>query len=341
MDDNINYKTLLDFSNGKYSYNEYLKVKHWFTKVKDDEKIEEQIFDQWTKFANSDNKKSLHPIFEKIQYHILLEEKRNEKKKNIWFYYRQVAAILIPVFALSASLYFFTNPNHTTAQAWLEINVPDGAHIEFMLPDSTSGWLNSGAKLKYPSEFTQQRKVELIGEAFFNVRHIEHSDFTVGVKDMNIKVLGTKFNVAAYANESVTEVVLKEGKVEINGITKSFNQILKPGEKIAYNNETKSLSIRNVDTKLYTAWKEGYLIIDNEPLAQAAKKLERWYGAEIMIQDEKLKNLRLKATFKEEQFEEVLRYIAMTTPITYQILNREKGSDGLLKRKQVIIKLKR
>ena len=341
MDENLNYKTLLDFSNGKYSYNEYLKVKHWFTKVKDDEKIEEQIFDQWKEFAKSDNTKSLHPIFERIQYHILLEEKSNEKKKNIWFYYRQVAAILIPLFALSASIYFYTRPSQTNAQAWLEINVPDGARIEFMLPDSTTGWLNSGARLKYPSEFTQHRKVELVGEAFFNVRHKDHSDFTVGVKDMNIKVLGTKFNVAAYANESVTEVVLKEGKVEINGATKAFNQILKPGEKIAYDHETNSLSIKDVDTKLYTAWKDGYLIIDNEPLAQAAKKLERWSGAEIMIQDEKLKGLKLKATFQEEPLEEVMRYIAMTTPISYQIENRKQGSDGLLKRKQVIINLKR
>ncbi len=341
MDNKITYKTLLDFSNGKYSYNEYLKVKHWFTKVKDDGKVEEQLFDQWKGFANHADTKSLHPIFEKIQYHILLEEKRNERKKNIWFYYKQIAAILIPVLALSASLYFFTRPSQTTTQVWSEINVPEGARIEFVLPDSTSGWLNSGARLKYPAEFTQHRKVELVGEAFFNVRHKEHSDFTVGVKDMNIKVLGTKFNVAAYANEPITEVVLKEGKVEINSTTKAFKQTLRPGEKIVYNRETNSLNTTNVDAKLYTAWKDGYLVIDNEPLEQAARKLERWYGAEIIIQDEKLKNLRLKATFQEEPLEEVLRFIAMTTPISYQIGNREQDSNGILKKKQVIIKLKR
>lgn len=339
MENKINYKTLLDFSNGKYSYNEYLKVKHWFTNVRDDIQVEERLFDQWKEFADSENTMSLHPIFEKIQYQILLEEKRLERKKNIWHYYRQVAAILVPIFALSALLYFFTKPMQTTAQAWLEINVPEGARIEFLLPDSTSGWLNSGAKLKYPAEFTRDRKVELIGEAFFKVKHIEHSNFTVGVKDMDIKVLGTKFNVSAYANDDVTEVVLKEGKVEINGTTAAFNRILRPREKISYNRKTNSINETTVDPNVYTAWTDGYLVIDNEPLEQAAKKLERWYSVDISIQDEVLKKFRFKATFQEESFEEVLRFIAMTTPIKYKIENRDQNSNGFLKKKQVMIKL--
>lgn len=338
---NINYKTLLDFSNGEYSYNEYLKVKHWFTNVTDDAKIEERLFEQFKEFSDNTNTKSLQPIFEKIQYHILLEEKRNERKKNIWHYYRQVAAILIPLIAISASLIFYTKSSPTTAQAWLEINVPEGARIEFLLPDSTSGWLNSGAKLKYPAEFTRNRKVELMGEAFFEVKHIEHSDFTVGVKDMDINVLGTKFNVYAYDNEAVTEVVLKEGKVEINGTKMAFSHTLLPGEKISYNHESNTLDATTVDTNIYSAWTNGYLVINNEPLTQAVKKLERWFSAEIYIQDKELKNFRFKATFKDETLDEVLRFIAMTTPITYKIENRNQNSNGIIKKKQVIIKLKR
>jgi transmembrane sensor len=157
---------------------------------------------------------------------------------------------------------------------------------------------------------------------------------------MDIKVLGTKFNVAAYANEAVTEVVLKEGKVEINGTTAAFSHTLQPGEKISYNHETRSVNSMTVDPNVYSAWTNGYLVIDNEPLSQAAKKLERWYGAEILIQDEALKNFRFKATFHEETLDEVLRFIAMTTPLTYKIENRNQNSNGILKKKQVIIKLK-
>lgn len=341
MENKINYKTLLDFSTGKYSYNDYLNVKHWFTNVRDDVKVEKQLFNQWQEFSDSPNTKSLQSIFQKIQYQILLEEKNDEKGKSIWYYYRRIAAILIPIIAISATLYFLSTPTQNTVLSWYEINVPEGTRIEFMLPDSTSGWLNSGAKLKYPAEFSRHRKVELIGEAFFNVKHKEHSDFTVGVTDMDIKVLGTKFNVSAYGDEAVTEVVLKEGKVEVNGRTASFSQVLHPGEKISYNHEKKSLNADAVDPNLYTAWKDGYLVINNESLEQAAKKLERWYGVEISIQDEALKKFRFKATFQEEPLEEVLRFIAMTTPITYKIETRGQDLNGILKKKQVIIKLKR
>lgn len=342
MGNKINFKTLLDFSNGKYSYNDYLRVKYWFTDIKDDEDIEENLFQQWKELSESPNTKSLHNIFEKIQYKILLEEKKRKRGKSIWQYYRKVAAILFPIITISASIYFFSQPHlgQPKTQSWVEINVPEGARIKFLLPDSTTGWLNSGANLKYPTEFTLNRKVELTGEAFFKVRHIEHSDFTVGVNDMDIKVLGTQFNVSAYASEAVTEVVLKEGKVEINGKTTVFSQMLKPGEKFSYNHETKSLNTNLVDPKLYTAWTEGFLLIDNEPMSQIAKKLERWYGVDILIQDEALKNFRFKATFLDEPIEEILRLIAMTTPITYKIETRNYSSNGILKKKHIILKLK-
>jgi len=338
MDNKINYKTLLDFSTGKYSYNDYLKVKHWFINVRNDKNTEEQLFKHWQDLPDKANTESLHFIFEKIHYQILLEEKK--KKENLWQYSRRIAAILILVMALPVLYYFLTKPGQPPSQSWAEINVPEGARIEFLLPDSTSGWLNSGAKLKYPIVFGQHRKVELIGEAFFKVRHREYSDFTVSVADMDIKVLGTQFNVSAYSDEAVTEVVLKEGKVEINGKAGVFCKTLQPGEKILYNHDANSLDMKKVDPRLYSAWTNGYLVIDNEPLAQAIKKLERWYGVEISIQDEALKNFRFKATFKDEPLEEVLRFFAMTTPMSYKIANRDQGSNGILKKKYVTIKLK-
>ena len=338
MENKINYKTLLDFSTGKYSYNDYLKVKHWFINVRNDQNAEEQLFNHWQDIPDKTNTESLHFIFEKIHYQILLEEKK--KKKNLWQYSWRVAAILILVIALPALYYFLSKPGQPLTQPWAEINVPEGARIEFLLPDSTSGWLNSGAKLKYPIAFSHHRQVDLIGEAFFRVRHKEHSDFTVSVADMDIKVLGTQFNVSAYSDETVTEVVLKEGKVEINGKAGVFRQTLQPGEKILYDHNANSLDMKKVDPKLYSAWTNGYLVIDNESLALAAKKLERWYSVEITIQDEALKNFRFKATFKDEPLEEVLRFFAMTTPMSYKIGNRDQGSNGILKKKHVTIKLK-
>ncbi len=342
MENEIDHKTLLNFSRGKYSYNEYLKVKHWFLHIREDKKAEDQLFEQWKKTGGSatSGTASLHSLFEKIQYKILLEEKMNGKKRNLWQWYQKVAAILIPFIAVSALFYFLSKPGAVPGQSWVELSAPQGARIEFLLPDSTSGWLNSGAKLKYPPAFGAHRKVELTGEAFFKVSHREHSGFTVSVPDMNINVLGTQFNVSAYSNETGSEVVLKKGKVEVKGKTGAFIQTLLPGEKLTYNHESKSLRISKVDANLYTAWTKGYLVIDNESLAEAAKKLERWYNVEISIQDVALKSLRFKGTFNQEPLEEVLRFIAMTTPIVYKIERKGYDSNGILTKRQVTIKLR-
>ena len=264
-----------------------------------------------------------------------------------WNLYRQAAAILL-IPALAFILWYFISVEKSgvagsstlIAQSWVEINAPEGSRVEFFLPDSTSGWLNSGSKLKYPSVFERHRKVQLTGEAYFEVKHREQSDFVVSVPDLDIKVLGTKFNVSAYSDDPVTDVVLAEGKVEIEGKAGVFKQILAPNEKITFYRDEKSVKMSEVDADRFLAWKDGYLIIDNEPLGQVAGRIERWYNAEIVIQDEALKNFRFKATFKDEPLEEVLRLIAITTPIRYEIEKRDIDANGVLKQKKVILKLK-
>lgn len=349
MRDRIDHKILLNYSKGKYSYNDYLKVKNWFNRVEGNMEMKEQLFAQWEKLTEEDKSEddSLQHIFEKIQYTILLEEKKRDKNNVIWNFYRKAAAILlIPVLAFSLWYYLsskspqFNTPVETIVQGWVEINAPDGARVEFFLPDSSSGWLNSGSKLKYPTVFNRQRKVKLTGEAYFEVKHLDQSDFIVSIADMDVKVLGTKFNVSAYSDEPCTYVVLNEGKVDINGKAGVFNYTLLPNEKITFNHKNKSLHLDKVNANRYSAWKEGYLIIENEPLGQIIARIERWYNVDIIIQDEELKNYRFKATFKDEPLEEVLRLMAKTTPMNYIIKKRTIDSEGILKRKEVTIKLK-
>lgn len=333
----IDFKTLKNFSEGKYSYNDYLKVKGWFSGVRNDTETEQELFEQWLSFSDAPADESLQTIYEKIHYQILVEERK--QKRTLWHYYRQVAAVLAPIFIVSTVLYWLLFSSPEANPAWVEINVPEGVRMEFMLPDSTSGWLNSGARLKYPPVFSERRQVKLEGEAFFKVKHQDKSDFTVRIRDMDVQVLGTEFNVAAYANEVSSEVVLKEGKVKIDGRTASFSQVLAPGERLAYNRSTKRLTKDKVDPNQHVAWTDGFLIFDNEEFEKAAKKIERWYNVEIEIEGDQLKNLRFKGTFNDEPLEEVLRFIAMTTPINYEIEKRNQESDGTLKKKRVIIRL--
>lgn len=342
------YKAISRFSSGKYSYRDYLKVKKLFNQIDEDEKVKEQFLKNWQELidANDQESGSMDHVFEKIQTSISLEEKGRVKKLSIWNFYRQAAAVLfIPLLTLSLWFYLSSRslqqvPTQQIAQSWVEINAPDVGRVEFLLPDSSSGWLNSGAKLKYPVVFHKHRKVELTGEAYFDVTHLDQSDFTVSVPDMDIKVLGTKFNISAYPGDPGTDVVLAEGNIEITGKAGVFTHILKPDDKITFNRELKTLNMERVNASRYLAWKDGYLIIENESLDEVISRLERWYNVEITVLDEELKNYRFKATFKDEPIEEVLRLIAKTTPIKFNVEKRTVGSTGIMEKKKITIRLK-
>ncbi|WP_162304533.1 FecR family protein [Maribellus luteus] len=348
---NIDINTLINFSNGKYSYNDYTKIREWFEDIRHREDMAGHLSAQWDEITEQQKgaDESLNHIFERIQYNILLEEKKQKKKISLWHFYRQVAAILlVPLLAFSAWYYSVNIRDgareplpEAVAQAWVSINAPEGARVEFMLPDSSRGWLNSGSKLRYPSQFGGQRQVELTGEAWFDVKHQNNSEFVVSVPDMDIKVLGTQFNVSAYTNDVFTDVSLEEGKIEINGKGAVFNQVLAPNEKILFNRNSRTVSLSEVDASRYSAWKDGYLVIDNEPLGQVVSRLERWYNVDIEIQDEVLKSYRFKATFKDELLEEVLKLMAKTTPIRYTIEQRSADAGGVFKQKKVTMRLKR
>jgi len=208
------------------------------------------------------------------------------------------------------------------------------------LPDSTRGWLNSGSKLKYTSNFTENRLVELSGEGYFDVKNMFNSIFRVSVADMNIDVLGTKFNVSAYSEDDFTEVVLEKGKVEITGKTGNFRQILKPNEKISFNRWDRKIKLSEVNPLRSSAWKEGMLVIENESLGKALHRIERWYNINIIIKDDKIKDYHFKATFIDEPLEEVLRLIAKTTPIDYEIEDRKFLDNNIIEKRNVIIKTK-
>ncbi len=266
--------------------------------------------------------------------------KRKYFKKKYSFSLASVAAIfLIPVLATSIWFYLYLS-EQPIANGWVKIDVPDGARIEFLLPDSSSGWLNSGATLKYPVVFGKHRKVELTGEAYFCVKHKKQSDFTVSVPDMDIKVIGTKFNVSAYDNAPYTFVVLEEGSIEVDGKTGVFNQRLLPNEKILFNHESKTLNLSKVNASRYSAWKDGYLIIENERLGEVVGRIERWYNIKIVIEDKELNDFRIRATFKDEPIEEVLKLLAITIPMKYNIEKRVADSKGVVKQKKIIMKLK-
>lgn len=210
-----------------------------------------------------------------------------------------------------------------------ELTIPFGKTFKLVLSDGTTIHLNAGSSLKYPVKFIEgkKREVFLKGEAFFDVTKDAYHPFVVNVNDLNVRVLGTKFNVSSYPEEENINTVLVEGSVALHGNDKGFDSkktiLLEPGYKGEWNQKSKEASISKVDTKMYTSWLEGRMIFRNTPFRVIRKKLERHYNVSIKNNNKILDEKTYNAVFDVESIEQVLRTLNEIYAIEYMIGKNE------------------
>lgn len=210
-----------------------------------------------------------------------------------------------------------------------ELFVPYGKNASIKLPDGTIAHLNAGSRLLYPSEFKgTNRVVSLIGEGYFNVTHNESMPFIVQTQEVNIEVLGTRFDVSAYPGDNVIETVLLEGKVKMVNpglplLHKEF--FLEPNQRAAFDIETKKTTISEVDAKNYISWHEGYLLFETQDLNRIFRKLERYYNIKIHYSDPTLGLLRISGKLElQEDKESVLNILAKTASVELTRINKSE-----------------
>lgn len=241
---------------------------------------------------------------------------------------RVAAAAFIPL--LAASVYLLVRSEYPPAQrqnalvvATQEFWNPAGNRSCIVLPDSTRVWLNSGSRLKVQGDFGRgSRKVELSGEAFFDVTKNKRLPFEVNAPGLDIRVKGTRFNVAAYPDSGVTEAVLVEGAIEVTGKDAAAGERLdmKPSQRLRVERQSGDLRITDgVNTEPYTAWKDEKLIFEGTPMAEVMKRLERWFNVTITLEDPALEGYVFTGTFEKLSLERILYFIARSSPITYRI----------------------
>lgn len=207
------------------------------------------------------------------------------------------------------------------------IKIPYGKKFRLQLSDGTFVHLNSGTTLKYPIKFIagENRQVFLDGEAFFDVAKDKAHPFIVNADNLNVRVLGTHFNVSNYPEDAVTDVVLVEGSVGMYNSNEEFdalkNTILKPGYKGSFNKENTKISTKPVITDIYTSWINNGLTFRNMTFKNIITKLERRYNVTIVNKNEKLANEKFNASFKEESIENVMSYFNEIHGINYTIKN--------------------
>lgn len=223
------------------------------------------------------------------------------------------------------SITYNKNPN-LDKLVYNTITVPYGKKFAINLSDGTKVNLNSGTSFKYPINFIkgQERKVFIeTGEAYFDVvKDIKHP-FIVNNKDVNIKVLGTEFNVSAYPEDNNMTTVLVEGSVELSQNNLMDKIKLIPGHKALYDKNIKEINIYKADVEVHTAWLKGEIILKYMKFDDIINKLERHYDVSIKSSDTILNNEYVTATFKDETISQVMEVINKLHPVNYKIIGNQ------------------
>ncbi len=279
--------------------------------------------------------------------------------------HKRLAVYLVAATFLGAiMLLYFTSGNSrqqnmplaSSSKPANEVTVGHGSRSRIQLPDGSQVWINSGSTLTYDNfSKSNTREVQLNGEAYFDVVRDPEHPFIVHTSGIDIKVLGTAFNVKAYKSESTIEATLIHGSIEVINQNRpgAPRIMLKPHEKLVYNkyavpdSRDQRADVKPVEPDAYsvtvkplkkevadsdiveTAWVYNKLSFEEERFEDLARKMEKWYNLKIAIESEKVKNYKLSGSFVNETPEEAFRELQFLMPFTYSI----KGNEVRIMRK--------
>jgi transmembrane sensor len=247
-------------------------------------------------------------------------ETRRKSHRPYSFWYK-VAAVLVMMAGL-----FYTTYNFSDSDGQVVTENSKGKKSIIYLPDGTKVWLNAESRITYPSAFKDLdvREVSLEGEAFFDVTENKDKPFIVKTSRLQLKVLGTAFNVKSYSNENTIETTLLRGKVMIEvqdtGDGPVANSmVLTENQQAVYSTVLNQLSRSQVRADSVASWREGKLVFVNKPFAEIETELERWYGVEIIRQDKTGGDCRFTTSIENEPITKILELFRATSDVTYEI----------------------
>lgn len=197
------------------------------------------------------------------------------------------------------------------------IETPPGGQYQVNLPDGSKVWLNSASSLRYPVRFTgTERRVEISGEAYFEVAHNSKMPFRVINNSQTVEVLGTHFNIMAYSDESSINTTLLEGSVKI--IKENKSKIISPGQQTRVMNG--NIDVLTVDVNEAVAWKDGFFMFKNEDIQSIMRKISRWYNLEVQYQGTIPKKSFGVKISRSRNVSEVLEVLESTGSIHFEII---------------------
>lgn len=202
----------------------------------------------------------------------------------------------------------------------LKVSTPRGGQYQIALPDGTQVWLNAASLLKFPSNFSSlnERKVELIGEAYFEVTENKQKPFIVKSGEQEVRVLGTHFNVNSYADEASIKTTLIEGSVMVKA--RGEQVVLKPKQQAALKDK---IYVQNVDVENEIAWKNGDFVFDSDDLESIMRKISRWYDVDVVYDEKPIKKMRFGGIVsRAKNISAVLKIMKSTGQVSFKVKDR-------------------
>ncbi len=319
---NLSEDIITKYLTGQCSEEELIQVNNW---MKESEENARQIFRMEKiyhlgKFGQYANEQRILRA-EKQLYKRLDDEKSRQKKIRYIYHWIKYAAIIVITLIIGGgiSYWFYQNDN---GQQILVAIADKGIVKEVILPDGTKVWLNNGATLKYPREFSEkERKVHLDGEAYFEVTKNRHKPFTVQSDAMRVRVLGTIFNFKCNKNCRIAEATLIEGEIEVKGNREEGQIILTPGQRAELNKNNGRLTVKQVDAKLDAVWHDNLIPFQKADIFTIAKALERFYDVKIILSPDIQANKTYSGVLrKKSNVDSVLKSLQNSIPIDYKIV---------------------
>lgn len=247
------------------------------------------------------------------------------KRHQLWMRVCRIAAVLILVLlVVNIGVELTEKPLVASVAGYtyepVEVVAMNGARVFCMLPDSSTVWLRSGTKLIYDKNMraAAERRVQIEGEAYFDVFKNPEKPFYVRLKNLDIKVTGTEFNCSTdYLN--ALRVTLTEGHVEMQQALKNGKitlATLTPGQYFNYNTERNSFRVEEIDVRKQIGWKDNYMLFENDLMSDVIESISHWYGVEIILADKEIAHMRFTAHFENLRLNQVIDILELSSNLS-------------------------
>ncbi len=313
--DKVPDKLIGKFLEGKRLTNdEYILLDKIINNLQFEEEVSHWLEDNWQHSQPEDVKLQFKHIREKIR----LTSLKIRMNRLFTILGKAAAVLLIPLIA--TTLYFHFNQN--TSSELLTLTTQKGEKTSVILPDGSKVWLNVDTKLSYPVDYgVNSRKLELEGEAYFEVEKHDELPFEVTSDNIVTRALGTRFVVSAYPENSFVKSSLIKGSVEVQYGSKS--ELLKPGQQLFFNKNKPEIAIKTFEENYELAWKHNQLVFRLTPFEDVITELKKWFDVYIEYDPAQFKTETLTVQFEEyESLETILRVIAKANGFKYTIKDK-------------------